>query len=223
MNDCLRLIAYGDCNTSCLPGGDGLAFPEEVASVLGAEVKNLGHTMSTTRELLRLARDFPPADHGIALIQYGLVDSWLTFRHAPYVLYYPDNPWRKVLRKLVKKIKKCARSLRLQNLLGAANVVPLDEYRHNIRTVVTAAPATRFYIISTAPNLDEPRNPIITSYNKALADLCAELPNATYIETYATLYPRRHELYLADGTHLNAAGQAVVTELVLDTLRTARS
>lgn len=220
MTDRIRLVAYGDCNTLGFQQCEGQAYPETVAACLGADIRNLGHTMSTTRELLQFARDYPAQQYQIAIIQYGLVDSWLTFRHSPYVLYYPNNPLRKLLRKLVKKLKKYARTFGIHELLGSVTVVPLEEYVSNIRAVISSAPDTRFYLVSTAPNLDEPRNPRIEEYNRALATLADEYSNARYVETYATLYPRRHELYFPDGTHLNAEGQAVVTQLVMAAIRT---
>ena len=87
-----RCIAYGDCNTEGLKDYHEPVWPELVARHLGQRLVNCGHTMSTTRELLRYAKAFPPGDYQVAFIQYGLVDSWQVFRGAPYVLDYPDNP-----------------------------------------------------------------------------------------------------------------------------------
>jgi lysophospholipase L1-like esterase len=214
-----KMVAYGDCNTLGFTSCEGNAWPEQVAREIHAEVKNLGHTMSTTRELLQYARDYPAKHYDIAVIQYGLVDSWMTFRHSPYVLYYPSNPWRKFLRKLVKKIKKYARILRLHDVLGWDNVVPVDEYVRNIEAVVASAPNTRFILLGTAPNHDLPRNPRIETYNAKLAEICARHPNAAFVDPYARLLGDMSTLYFSDGTHLNAQGQAIVARLVADRLK----
>lgn len=89
--------------------------------------------MSTTREMLKYNETHPARMYDIALVQYGLVDSWLTFRGAPYVLYYPDYPRRKLARKLVKKLKRWARQWRLQDRIGSVEQVPLEEYIANLR------------------------------------------------------------------------------------------
>lgn len=217
MNEC---IAYGDCNTEGLKGCREPLWPGLVAESLGLVLRNCGHTMSTTRELLRYAGHYPPAEYAVALIQYGLVDSWLTFRGAPYVLYYPDNPARKLARKLVKKLKKWARSLHLQDRLGAVEQVPLAEYLANIAEVVRSAPETRFVLVATAPNLDEPRNPRIKRYNDALRTLAEQEANAVFADAYEPLWQQRDCCLMADGTHLSAQGHRMVADAVIAALTT---
>lgn len=216
----IRLVAYGDCNTLGFRDCEKKSYPEIIGEMLHADVTNLGHTMSTTRELIEYARNYPPANYDIALVQYGLVDSWLTFRHSPYVLYYPTNPWRKFLRKLVKKIKKYARTLRVHDVLGWQNVVPIDEYIRNIDAVIRSAPNTRFVLVSTAPNHDLPRNPRIEEYNKALQELDQRHPNAVYVDTYTPVHARMNELFFEDGTHLNSAGLKIIAEQIARELST---
>lgn len=209
-----RCIAYGDCNTEGLQDNHHPLWPELVAAHLGLELVNCGHTMSTTRELLRYAEAFPPADYKVAFVQYGLVDSWQVFRGAPYVLYYPDNPLRKFARKLVKKIKKLGRRLNLLERLGAVEQVPLPEYLANISEVIRAAPHTRFVLVATPPNLDEPRNPRIVTYNRALQDLAELHANTVVANAFDQLWRCRSECLMADGTHLSAEGHRVVAKAV---------
>lgn len=216
-----KLVAYGDCNTLGFRECEGRAWPEIVAKSLGAEVKNLGNTMSTTREMSEFVRDFPPAGYDVAFIQYGLVDSWLTFRHSPYVLYYPTNPARKLWRKIVKKIKKWARILRVHDVLGWQNVVPKDEYLARIERTIAANPRTQFMLVATAPNHDRPRNPRIEEYNAGLAALAARFPNAHYIDVYGEILAGLDHLYYPDGTHLNDEGQQLVARRVLEGIRRA--
>lgn len=211
-------VAYGDCNTEGVKGVRLKLWPELVCDELSLALRNCGHTMSTTRELLFYNRDYPASGYSLALIQYGLVDSWLTFRGAPYVLYYPDSPRRKVARKLVKKLKKWARAWHLQDRFGAVAQVPLPEYINNIQRVVDSAPDTVFVLVATAPNLDEPRNPRIKQYNHALCELAQRRENVVYAETFEDLWSCRKRALMADGTHLTGLGHELVAERVLDAL-----
>lgn len=212
-------IAYGDCNTEGIRGFSGQLWASRVARSLSLSLTNCGHTMSTTRELRHYARRFEPRAFNVALIQYGLVDSWLTFRGAPYVLYYPDNPVRKLARKLVKKVKKWARRWRLQERWGAVEQVPLVEYLDHIEQVVRSAPDTTFVLVGSAPNLDEPRNPRIQRYNRALSALANRLNNAVYADAYDALWQQRAATLMADGTHLTDEGHRILADAVIGALR----
>lgn len=215
MNSC---IAYGDCNTEGVKDYHEPVWPEMVAEHLGLSLTNCGHTMSTTRELLRYAEAFPPRGYQLAFIQYGLVDSWLTFRGAPYVLYYPDNPRRKLARKLVKKLKKWARRLNLQDRWGAVEQVPLEEYIGNIEQVVRSAPETLFVLVATPPNLDEPRNPRIERYNGGLHELAEQQSNAVLADAYEQLWQQKLKTLMDDGTHLSLEGHRLVADAVISAL-----
>lgn len=218
MNGC---IAYGDCNTEGLKDYHEPVWPQIVAKQLGLVLTNCGHTMSTTRELLQYTEAFPPRDYQLALIQYGLVDSWLTFRGAPYVLYYPDNPRRKFARKLVKKLKKWARRFQLQDRWGAVEQVPLNEYLRNIERVLRSAPDTLFVLVATPPNLDEPRNPRIERYNEGLSRLARGEPNTVLADAYHPLWQQKNQTLMADGTHLTHVGHRLLADTVISAL-TAR-
>jgi len=217
------LVALGDCNTLGEGRLVGHAYPEIVGRALGCTVENLGYTMSTTRELIEFTREYPISNYDLAIIQYGLVDSWLTFRHAPYVLYYPDNPRRRVLRKLVKKLKKMGRTFNFKSLLGSAHVVPLDEYCRNIEWVIEQAPGTTIILLSTAPNLDEPRNPHIQTFNEELARISARYPHVIHVDIYALINHRRGDVFHMDGTHINSLGHQLVADEILRVLRAHQS
>lgn len=214
----MRAVAYGDCNTEGLKGVRLKLWPEIVCDALSLELRNCGHTMSTTRELLFYNRDYPASRYAVAFIQYGLVDSWLTFRGAPYVLYYPDSLRRKMARKVVKKIKKWARAWQLQQRLGAVEQVPLPEYISNIEQVMDSAPGSFFVLVATAPNLDEPRNPRIRRYNEALRKIAERRENAVYAEAYEDLWSSRRQALMEDGTHLTGFGHELVATRVMDAL-----
>lgn len=206
--------AYGDCNTEGFRTLDGPVYAQLISDACGLTLKNCGHTMSTTRELLQFADAFSPSESALVLIQYGLVDSWLTFRGAPYILYYPDSPRRKFARKLVKKIKKWARHLQFQKIFGAIEQVPIEEFVSNVRLVVQSAPNTQFVLVATAPNLDEPRNPRILKYNEALLTLASEEANAAYADAWHDLWSDRDNCLMSDGTHLTAKGHRLVASSV---------
>ncbi|XOB93392.1 SGNH/GDSL hydrolase family protein [Pseudomonadota bacterium 24LQ007] len=213
-----RAIAYGDCNTEGLKGECFPLWPQIVCESEALELTNCGHTMSTTRELLEYNRAFPASQYAVAFVQYGLVDSWLTFRGAPYVLYYPDFPLRKLARKLVKKLKKLARVWQLQKRLGAVEQVPLSEYVDNLHQVIVSAPKTRFILVATAPNLDEPRNPRIKVYNEALARIAESHDNVMYVDVYEDIWAHRDLTLMEDGTHLTAAGHERIAAKIISVL-----
>lgn len=212
-------IAYGDCNTCGLESIGVSLWAEIVSQQLGLNLTNCGHTMSTTREMLQYNETHPARMHDIALIQYGLVDSWLTFRGAPYVLYYPDYPCRKLARKLVKKLKRWVRQWRLQDRIGSVEQVPLEEYVANLRFLIGSAPQTRFVLVATAPNLDEPRNPRIRRYNRALQTLVAEEPNAVFVDVFDDIWAEKDLALMKDGTHLTADGHRILANKVLQVLQ----
>jgi lysophospholipase L1-like esterase len=212
-------IAYGDCNTCGLEKNTLELWTELVCRQLGLSLTNCGHTMSTTREMLQYNETHPARMHDVALVQYGLVDSWLTFRGAPYVLYYPDYSRRKLARKLVKKLKRWARQWRLQDRIGSIEQVPLEEYVANLRLLIGSAPQTQFVLVATVPNLDEPRNPRIRRYNQALQALVADEPNAVFVDAFDDIWAEKDQALMADGTHLTARGHRVVANKVLQVLQ----
>lgn len=211
-------IAYGDCNTCGLENSSVALWAELVSQQLSLSLTNCGHTMSTTREMLQYNKTHPARMYDIALVQYGLVDSWLTFRGAPYVLYYPDYPRRKLARKLVKKLKRWARQWRLQDRIGSVEQVPLEEYIANLRFLIGSAPQTRFVLVATVPNLDEPRNPRIRRYNAALKTLADQLPNTVFTDAFDDIWTIKDQALMNDGTHLTASGHRVVANKVLQAL-----
>ena len=208
-----RILAIGDCNT--LGTGDLTknTYAERFARHLGAEVTNLGTTMATTREGLRLLRDHLPG-HDVVLIQFGLVDSWRTFRYAPYVLYYPDNFLRKVGRKLVKKYKSIARRLGLTEKLGLAHVVPPAEFEANLRQMIEAVKPARVFLIEAAPHIEEARMPFLRQYNAVLAKLANAFEHAALVRCFDDLAANLPS-HFADETHLNEAGFEIVTKALI--------
>jgi lysophospholipase L1-like esterase len=216
MDKQIRYVALGGCNTIGEVHNMGNAYPERVAQAKGWQVENYGYTMCSTREGLQFfeLKDAKNAD--VLSIQYGGVDCWLTFKGSPFVLYYPDSPWRKFLRKIVKKIKKYARKLHWHKFVGKTNVVPIEEYIANIQYMLEHSKAKYILLIDTYPNQDKTRESRILNYNQALQQL-ADNKRVIYIENYWQL-DAELDLNFDDSTHMSDRGQQILTELILNKL-----
>ena len=208
-----NILALGDCNTLGVKYLEGNAYPEMLAKTLKKTVKNCGFTMSTTHEMLYFFENSKEKEKEIVLIQYGLVDSWKTFKYAPYVLYYPDNKVRKVFRKIVKKYKKIAKKIGLNKLLGVSNVVALDEYENNIKTVLQKTRKSAVFLIDTIPNLEISRNSEIVRYNQVLFHLSKQYDHVHYVKVYDDFLDRPE--YYLDNTHMNEKGYERITQKIL--------
>jgi len=217
----ILLVALGDCNTEGHVAPSD-TYPALVAQALGAEVLNCGHTMSTVREGWQYAKRKLTPDTAYLLVQYGLVDSWVTFRGAPYVLYYPDNLLRKVARKLVKKLKKTGRRIGLHRWLGSKHVVSPAEYGQTLARIIhharACAPGMVICLIATPPHLEDWRNPAIQEFNRVMLSV-ARQNQCSFVDVYP-LFVGRRELY-ADLTHLNAEGHRVIAHACLDAVRSS--
>jgi lysophospholipase L1-like esterase len=235
-----RLLFLGDCNTRGTDSLLGHAYPELVAASCKAEAINCGHTMSTTREALEYIRhvsanqspDIPykhsqsdtkktvldeDKSYDILFVQYGLVDSWITLKASPYVLYFPDNPLRRFLRSWVKKWKKYGKRLGLGTLFGLQNVVPISEYQKNIRALIEHANGRPVYLIETVPNKDLSRNAEIQRYNAALKEIADDYASAHLVTTYSDFEHTYSQCY-ADPTHINADGHKVLQNKLIEQL-----
>ncbi len=211
------LLALGDCNTLGVGDLRDNAYPERLGRQLGRLVKNRGWTMATTREGLNLARDNLQPDVDILLIQYGLVDSYTTFRYAPYVLYYPDNPLRKQYRSLVKKYRKVCRRWGLYERFGSREVVGPREYEANLEAIIRLAGSARVVLVETVPHLRQERNANIRRYNDILTDIAARRPNVIKVDLF-NLFLTGKEMYYLDETHCNATGHELIARRIAGAL-----
>lgn len=209
-----NILFLGDCNTLGTPEIKGEAYPEQLAKALNIEAVNCGHTMATTREGYEYFKDKFSPDIDLICIQYGLVDSWLTFKYSPYVLYYPDSRWRKLGRKFTKKFKKVCKKCGLNTLIGTRNVVPLEEYRQTILNIKAAAGNIPIVLIDTVPNKDTSRNAEIERYNQTLTDLAGEYISVFKLSIYDDFSSTQQDAYI-DPTHISIAGHQFVAERLL--------
>ncbi|QDU37250.1 hypothetical protein Mal4_15600 [Maioricimonas rarisocia] len=211
--DLWRIVAIGDCNTS----GTGRPTPENcvpsrLARLLAdagqpCSVQNLGYRMSTTREgLVRTQRDAEPGD--LVLINFGLVDAWITSIPRVYVPYYPDNFLRKQSRKLLKWTKRRLRSPLARRFVPIGTVVPQEEYVRNLRQIVEIARAwptePTVLLWGTALTVGNPeRSASIRQYNDRMQELAGEL-DVPYVDTPALMSGLDAAEAYQDRTHLEA-------------------
>jgi len=210
----LRILAVGDCNTC----GTGRPTPDNCvpaqlarrlqASGQACSVQNLGYRMSTTREgLVRMQRDAEPAD--VVLVNFGLVDAWITSIPRIYIPYYPDNFVRKQLRKLLKSTKRRLRSPLARRFVPSGTVVPEAEYTANLERIISIAQqwdGATILLWGTAPSLEAHRAPSIHEYNAQMHAL-AQRMDIPYIDTTSLIEGLSAEDTYQDDTHL--AGPAV--------------
>jgi lysophospholipase L1-like esterase len=216
-----KILAIGDCNTL---GADQLgvkSFPERLGALIGAEVINLGHTMATTREGVNILRDSSLDDVDCVFIQFGLVDSYKTFKFSPYILYFPDNFLRKQIRSVVKKYKKICRKIGLNKYLGEINVVPIDEYEDNIRRMIEQAIPRTVVLIDTIPSKRLELNDEIRRYNNKLTSICQQYPNCLKVDL-EVFFEQNLENYYLDQTHCNAVGCDFIAQKIREALETSK-
>jgi len=210
----MRVLAVGDCNTC------GITVPPVGSTILdkfcehlegggyATERQNLGVSMATSREgVERMRRDAKPAD--VVIINFGLVDTWITSIPKFYVCYYPDTPLRKRMRKLLKFVKRRLRSPWLRALIPTGHVVSIDEYARNIGAMIAVArannPRTTVLLWGSPPVQRDPaRNANLSRYNGCLEDLAKEtgasyLPTAPIIDSLAVQQAYIDAVHLSEG------------------------
>ncbi len=208
-----KILAIGDCNMLGVGELQGRSYPERVAELLGMEVQNSAYTMSTTREGMQLLQDFLTSEHEIVFIQFGLVDSYYTFKYSPEILYYPDNIIRKQLRSIVKKYKKMCRNYGLNAMLGERHVVSGQEYKENLCRMIEYC-GTRVVILpETLPHHQESRNSSIRHYNTILKEVAATAAGCYYVDLYDDFAVNMGEFYV-DETHVSGAGYLFIAERI---------
>lgn len=213
-----NILALGDCNTLGIGTLRYNGYPERTARKLGLGVTNLAYTMATTREGLFLFRENMDDNTGLILIQFGLVDSYLTFRYAPYVLYYPDNPVRKQWRSIVKKYKKLCRRWGFNRVFGTREVVGPREYEQNLSVLVSRAENTQVLLVETIPHKQRQRNENIQRYNGIMKRVASRYGHVKVVELFDLFLSRLDTFYL-DETHCNSRGHDFITDRIMRALR----
>lgn len=214
-----EILALGDCNTLGIGNLRFNSYSERFAKKINKSVKNCGFTMSTTREMIHFFNDFKSDNTEIILIQYGLVDSWKTFKYAPYVLYYPDNFIRKFFRKVIKKYKKICKAIGLNSLLGVESVVPINEFKNNLEFIINNSQNCLIFLIDTIPNKDIFRNSEIKKYNLAMQEISDKHESVFKVNIY-NFFENKKDFYL-DGTHLSQNGIELISNKLFEEYNTA--
>ena len=222
----MEVLVIGDCNSSGLEGrNENVA--NNLADILthrnGAPIRihNLGHTMSTSREGLNRVRAFNGrAD--VLILNFGLVDAWVTTFPKLYISYFPDNPIKKYARKYLKSIKKKLRYSKVKFNFPIGHVVPPDEYKKNIetiiRTVTSRDPMCRVILWGTAPTLkDLERDQNTRQYDKILKEISKDL-QTYFVDTRVLLEPFDYQEIYYDPVHLNVKGQIIIAQAMAEIL-----
>lgn len=221
----LRVLALGDCNTS------GITFPPIGNTIVdkfchhleqqgySTTSQNLGAGMATTREGVLLAR-LKAECADVAIINFGLVDTWITSIPRFYVLCYPNNPLRKRARKLLKFVKRRLRSPWLRRFIPVGPVVPIDEYTEKIDEMISLVraknPRATILLWGSPPVQNDPaRNANLERYNKQLA-LIAQDTNSLFVPTTPLVQKLSNETAYLDEVHLNEdATEAIASKLAV--------
>jgi len=213
----------GDCNTCGItvpPIGNTIVdkFCKQLESYgTRTTIQNLGCGMASTREGVPLVRRVAmPAD--VVLINFGLVDTWITSIPSVYIPYYPDSFLRKRLRKLLKFVKRRLRSPLLRHYIPVGPVVPIDEYARNVGKMISLARAhnPRTTILLWGSPLvqhDSARNANLERYNQRL-ELIAADTKSLFVSTATLLSKLSNEAAYLDAVHLSdAATERIAAQL----------
>lgn len=215
----IRILALGDCNTS---GAKSTAYshnlPQSVCKLLSkngvqCELQNLGYTMSTSREgVMRAKIQAKPAD--ILLLNFGLVDAWVTSIPAIYISYYPNNKLKSLARKLLKSIKKRLQHPRIRKICPRGHVVNRDEFERNLATIIeevkTVSPKVRLIMWGCPPTYNDlERNHHLAEYDKIMKGISDDF-EGRFINTREILKEYLIEETYQDNVHLSLKGCDVI-------------
>lgn len=211
------ILAVGDCVTLGTGENFGNGYPERVGRLLDTSVANRSKGMCTSREGKALLRNSLSDEYDCIILQFGIADAYTTFKYAPYILYYPDNIFRKTVRNIVKKYKKLCRRHGLHERFGEANVIPEDEYRANFQHMIQMCENRLVILPETIPHLDTFRNPHIKRYNRVLERLALENSQCLFVRFYDVFLSKQSSFYVDKG-HPNDPGYEHITHAVIKSL-----
>jgi len=208
------ILAVGDCIVSGVKELRGNSYPERVGKVFNVTVKNCGTTMSSSREGIHLLRDNLSDDFDCVIIQFGVKDSYSSFKYAPNILYYPDNVIRKLMRSIVKKYKKICRNMGLNKRFGEVPVVPETEFRENILNLIHQCRKRHIILPEIIAHQEARRNPSIKQYNSILQELAQSRKNCCFVKLFDVFLENMPEFYLDEG-HPNDIGYTYIADEIV--------
>jgi lysophospholipase L1-like esterase len=212
----IKILAIGDCNTAGTKEVSGTnTVPGQLAMLLeqkgySCQIQNLGYTMSTSREGLARSKN-EAATCDILLLNFGLVDAWVTSLPAIYISYYPDNPIKKLFRKLLKSLKKRLRGKTIRKYIPVGQVVQLDEFISNITSIIqhvkSRSPDSKILLWGTVPvDGDNDRNELLKTYDDALNNIARNTAGGTFLNTASLLQGKSTQSLYLDTVHLSSEG-----------------
>ncbi|MEZ6123798.1 MAG: SGNH/GDSL hydrolase family protein [Planctomycetaceae bacterium] len=213
----LRILALGDCNTITADPNQG-TVPDGLSAAMEkigfrVTVCNLGGGMETCREGLARLQDseFVP---DLAVINFGLVDSWVTSIPGIYLPYYPDSPAKRLIRKPLKSLKRHLRSALLRGIVPRGHVVACSEYSERITAMVQEIrdrnSRAAIYLWATLPVAGQPdRAEHLRTYNGILNRIATEQQTG-FISTPELLSSLSADEKLIDGVHLSKAAANLI-------------
>ena len=226
----LSILAIGDCNTGgTRDHGTHFNVPKQLTEKLElagrqCELHNYGTTMSTCREGIAMSAAHSQAADWL-LLNFGLVDAWITSIPQVYISYYPDNKLKKIARKLLKSLKKRLRKPAQKGWVRSGHVIEAEEYSQNLQRIIDTQrqknPNLRVLLWGSAPTDNTERNQYLKQYDGYLRDLkqdqdlffdTAELINAQLCAEPAI---NREALY-DDSVHLSAKGAGLIADKLKD-------
>lgn len=225
----IRLIALGDCNTSGIKQSSVPSIVQQLLNQLlrsenkTCRLSNFGEAMRTSREGLSISKNLTqPFD--IAVINYGLVDAWITTIPKVYIQYYPDNRVKRIFRKALKSLKKKLKKSYYKSFFKTGPVVSVGEYKQNINKVMSTLhqknPNILFVLWGTVPVKDEPRNSNLLVYNKALKEQLEKF-DGHYIDTQEIISKEPREEMFHDAVHLSGKAQRMIANHIFLKLKSA--
>lgn len=227
-NTALELLAIGDCNTGgTREHGSHFNVPKQLSEKLQrkdipTKLHNYGTTMSTCREGVRMSEDHQQAADYL-LLNFGLVDAWITSIPQVYISYYPDNKLKKFARKLLKSLKKRLRGPAKKGWVKSGFVIEAEEYKEKMQAIIDRQlaqnPELKVILWGSAPTDNEERNAWLTRYDGYLRELAEGryyfLDTAKLINDAIAEGAERNELY-DDSVHLSAQGASLIATAMKD-------
>jgi lysophospholipase L1-like esterase len=211
------ILAVGDCITRGIKHCFENSYPEQVGRALNIPVKNCGRAMCSSKEGIFMLEDNDSHEFDYVFIQFGLKDAYSTFKYSPNILYYPDNFFRKQVRKIVKKYKKACKKNGLNNLLGEVCVVPEQEYRNNVSLMVERCKSKLVVLPEIIPHQEIARNNSIQRYNTILEDIAKTHDNCIFVRLFDDFLKKMPQYYLDMG-HPNEFGYSYISGKILEHL-----
>ncbi len=207
-----HLVALGGCNTSGLDQGG--CMPAALAAQAATDdidvrLRNFGAAMLTSREGLAQLRDYHGPLDGL-IVNFGVVDAWVTGLPQWYVPRYPQRPWLRAWLRVSKSLKRRLKTPWLRRLVPSGSVVSPVEFEDNLRRIVARGrqlnSEVRIVLWGSCLRNDPARDSLIEDYNRIL-ERVALACDVEYLDTEFLLQPYARSTRFVDGVHFSEFSQ----------------